>query len=147
MRLLGRGAVATNVYVDIWYVTETKCIAHSVAVPLRLTRDGRHEVGSEGTAGNSLQEIKENTMDHIDAIAVAVDALGAKLGEGLERRGKASAIEHALNLAGYVIVPKFSPEALMAENMARAKKIEQEIDETRESIRMGARRATKRFRP
>lgn len=47
-------------------------------------------------------------MDHIDAIAVAVDALGlgAKLGDGLERRAKASAIEHALNLAGYVIVPK-----------------------------------------
>lgn len=84
-------------------------------------------------------------MDHIDAIAVAVDTLGAKLGDGLERRAKASAIEHALNLAGYVIVPKLSPEALMAEHMERAKKIEQEIDETRESI-LGARRAPKRFR-
>ena len=44
-------------------------------------------------------------MDHIDAIVFAIEALGLKIGDNdLERRAKASFVEHALTLVGYKIV-------------------------------------------
>lgn len=77
-------------------------------------------------------------MDHIEAIAIAIEALGFNIGAGLERRAKASFVEQALTLSDFVIVPKVSVEADIA-------KIRQDVEEKSQRIREGARPTKNKF--